>query len=176
MFRSICGSSLVLVAWGCASLSPPIRLEATPTALERLAGEWYGDYVGDDPPARQGTIVFKLVSGEDHAHGDVLMIPAGSMRANERYHGDPPAVVGGDTPRQSQILTIRLVQAIDGLLIGQLEPYWDPDRDCVASTTFRGAIGDSVIGGTFSTTCGRSGTSDTTGRWKVTRRPSQTPR
>jgi hypothetical protein len=176
VFRLICGLSLVLLAWSCASVSPPIRLEATPTALELLVGEWYGDYVGDDPPARHGTIVFKLVEGEDHAHGDVLMIPAGSTRAYERYHSDPSAVVGRDAPRQSQMLTIRIVRTIDGSLTGQLDSYWDPDRDCVASTTFRGAIGDGVIGGTFTTKCGASGAPDTTGRWKVTRLPPRTPR
>ena len=126
MFRLICGLTLVLLVASCASVSPPVRMVATPAALELLVGEWYGDYVGDDPPARRGTIVFKLVESEDHAHGDVLMIPAGSTRAYERYHGDQPPVVGRDAGRQSQRLTIRIVWAIDGSLTGQLEPYWDP--------------------------------------------------
>ena len=106
MARLIAALSLVPVGFGCASLSPPIRLEATPASLEQLAGEWYGDYVGDDPQARRGTIVFKLVWGEDHAHGDVLMIPAGSTRAYEKYRGDQPpmpAPAGSRSPASSSV-------------------------------------------------------------------------
>ena len=172
MLRSIGGLSLIAFVSGCASFSPPIRLEATPAALEQLAGEWYGDYVGDDAPARRGTIVFKLVWGEDHAHGDVLMIPAGSTRAYERYLGDQPPMPEPEGPR-SQVLTIQFVRATDGPFIsGKLDAYWDPDRRCRAFTTFRGTIGDGMISGTFETRFADAGAPEaTTGRWNVARQP-----
>jgi hypothetical protein len=174
--RLVCALSLVALISGCASFSPPIRLDATPAAMEQLAGEWYGDYVGDDPPARRGTIVFKLVWGEDHAHGDVLMIPAGSTRAYEKYHGDQPPMPEPEGSR-SQVLTIRFVRATDGPFItGTLDPYWDPDRRVRAFTSFRGTIGDGEISGTFETRFADSTTPETTGRWKVLRQPTRAKR
>jgi hypothetical protein len=170
MVRWICGVSLIALVSGCASFSPPVRVEATPAALELLAGDWSGDYVGDDPQARRGTIVFKLVWGEDHAHGDVIMVPAGSTRAYERYHGDQPPMPEPEGSR-SQVLTIRFVRATDGPFItGQLDPYWDPDRRSRAFTSFRGTIGDGMISGTFETRFADAGAPEaTTGRWKVVR-------
>jgi hypothetical protein len=67
------------------------------------------------------------------------------------------------------------VRAIDGDVTGRLDPYWDPERDCPATTTFRGAIGDGVIAGTFTTSFG-SGVTNATGRWAVTRQPPRARR
>ena len=176
MLRGICGLSLMAFVSGCASFSPPVRLAATPAALELLAGDWYGDYVADDPQGRRGTIVFKLVWGEDHAHGDVLMVPAGSTRAYERYHGDSP--MPEPVGSRSEVLTIRFVRATDGPFItGQLDPYWDPDRRCRAFTRFRGTLGDGVISGTFETRFADAAAPEaTTGRWKVVRQPPRARR
>jgi hypothetical protein len=173
VFRVIVRSlaaGVLLLAPACASLSsPPIRLEMTPADAELLTGEWYGNYLVDEPHGRRGTLVFKLQSGDDHAHGSVLMIPEGSTRAYERYHRDPP-LRGRQTAPPSQVLTIRLVRAIDGAVSGELDPYWDPDRDCPATTRFRGVMGDGIITGTFTTRFG-TGITTATGRWTVTRLP-----
>ncbi|HYN10933.1 MAG TPA: hypothetical protein VES67_26355 [Vicinamibacterales bacterium] len=173
MRRLICGLAVVVLTSGCASFSPPIRLDTTPADAEILAGEWHGNYLAEDPPGRRGTIVFKLVAGEDHAHGSVLMIPEGSTRAYERYHGDAP-VSSRQAAAPSQVLTIRFVRAADGEVTGQLDPYWDPDRECPATTTFRGAIGDGVIAGTFTTRLG-TGVTEATGRWRVVRSAPRPP-
>jgi hypothetical protein len=166
--------SALLLAQACASFSPPIAVDTTPADAEILAGEWYGHYLGDDPGSRRGTIVFKLMAGEDHAHGDVLMIPAGSTRAYERYHGNAARPARAATP-SSQVLTIRFVRAIDGAITGRLDPYWDPDRDCIAATTFGGTVQDGTIAGAFTTTCG-AGMAAATGQWTVTRLPSRPSR
>jgi hypothetical protein len=174
VFRRVavaCAWAAWLLVASCASFSPPIPIATTAADAEMLAGEWYGDYTVDEPQGRRGTIVFKLVAGEDHAHGDVLMIPAGSTRAYERYHGDAP-VRGRQTDPPSQVLTIRLVRASGGDVRGQLDPYWDPDRDCPATTTFRGRLVDGVIAGTFSTKFG-TGVAEAAGRWRVTRLPAR---
>jgi hypothetical protein len=164
--------ALVLTA-ACASFSPspPIPLETTPADAEILAGDWYGNYVVGDE-GRRGSILFKLVAGEDHAHGNVLMIPEGWTRSYEKYRGDAP--VQGRRLEPAQVLTIRFVRAVDGAVTGLLDPYWDPERDCPATTTFRGAIGDGVIAGTFTTSFG-SGVTAATGRWRVTRQPPRAP-
>jgi hypothetical protein len=168
------GLVAAILVSGCASFSsPPIRLDATAAEVEMLGGEWSGDYLVDEPRGRRGTIVFKLVAEEDHAHGSVVMIPEGSTRAYERYHGD--ATVPARGLRSSQVLTIRFVRAIDGVVTGQLDPYWDPDRDCPALTLFTGTVQDSIIAGTFTTKFG-TGVAEATGRWKVTRSPVRQPR
>jgi hypothetical protein len=169
------GLVVVILVSACASFSsPPIRLDAIPSDAEMLRGEWYGDYLADEPRGRRGTIVFKLVAEEDHAHGSVVMIPEGSTRAYERYHGDAPVPVRAGATL-SQVLTIRFVRAIDGRITGQLDPYWDPDRDCSASTLFTGSVQDGSIAGTFTTRFG-TGVTEVTGRWKVTRSPVRQPR
>jgi hypothetical protein len=101
------------------------------------------------------------------------MIPEGWTRSYERYHGDAP--IQGRRAESAQILTIRFVRAVDGAVTGRLDPYWDFDRDCPASTTFRGAIGDGIIAGTFTTTFGSS-VAEATGRWSVRRQPPRARR
>lgn len=173
MPRLILGLAVVVLMSGCAAVSPPIRLDTTPADAEILAGEWRGNYIAEDPPGRRGTIVFTLVAGEDHAHGSVLMVPEGATRGYERYHGDAPHS-GRQPAAPSEVLTIRFVRATDGAVTGQLDPYWDPDRECPATTTFRGAIGDGVIAGTFTTRFG-TGVTEATGRWRVVRGASRPP-
>jgi hypothetical protein len=172
LIRPVLAIAAAVLVTGCASLAPPIRLEATPGALEVLTGEWYGDYAVKGPYGRRGTIAFTLAAGEDHAHGDVLMIPEGATRGYMRVFGEDPWVHARAVARHSQVLTIRFVRAADGFLDGQLDPYWDPDRDCVATTTFRGTLGDRVMSGTFSTTFA-SGEDAVFGEWKVTRVPAR---
>ncbi len=149
-------------------------MDATAADVEMLNGEWFGDYLVDEPRGRRGTIVFKLIAEEDHAHGSVVMIPEGSTRAYERYHGDAPVPIRAGATL-SQVLTIRFVRAIDGVVTGQLDPYWDPDRDCSASTLFTGSVQDGIIAGTFTTRFG-TGVAEVSGRWKVTRSPVRQPR
>jgi hypothetical protein len=151
-------------AAGCASTPAEVRIEGAPTELSALAGDWEGEY-SSAATGRLGSIVFKLVAGEDHAHGDVLMIPRGSSDPyRPRSGGEGPAPAGA-----SQLLTIRFVRAEGGRISGTLDPYWDPDCNCEVTTTFVGAINGDRIAGTFTSmrTAGR-----VSGTWKATRRPS----
>jgi hypothetical protein len=159
------GVAALLTVWnyGCG-MALPIALDGPPADLGRLVGQWEGRYMGARH-SRSGSIAFTLVAGEDHAHGDVLMIPAGAERAYSRYPGrtlEPSA-------QFSQILTIRFVRASGGSVSGSLDPYWDPDGKCTAYTTFRGSVGDNVMQGTFTSTCD-NGLVPAMGRWKVVRR------
>jgi hypothetical protein len=69
----------------------------------------------------------------------------------------------------SQLLTIRFVQADNGELRGALDPYWDPDRNCQATTRFDGYLKTGFMEGTFHTTWD-CGSGEATGQWHVTRK------
>jgi len=159
------GLATWVLAWqvGCA-LAPPIVLESTPGDLEQLVGTWEGRYTGARN-GRSGNIAFELVAGEDHAHGDVLMIPDGAERGYMRYPGWPQ-----DTYESlSQTLTIRFVRVQGGGINGSLDPYWDSDARCTTYATFRGSVHGNVMEGTFTSHCD-NGALPIGGQWKVVRR------
>ena len=164
-FSVTAGAFLVVLAISrCASTPPAVPVEGAAGDLSALAGHWEGEY---ESPAtgRLGSIVFDLTSGEDHAHGDVFMIPRGSTKA----YGPAP-VQPGQSPSQgatSQLLTIRFVKAEGGKVSGTLDPYWDPDCNCEVTTTFVGEVRGNTVAGTFSSSrnAGR-----VFGTWKVTRK------
>lgn len=154
----------VVVALGCASAPPSVPVEGEAADLGALAGEWEGTYESG-AAGRRGSIRLTLVAGEDHAHGDVLMIPAGSTRPylpSERSSG----TAGLRT--LPQVLTIRFVRASGKAVSGTLDSYWDPDCECEAVTTFVGEIKGDAIEGTFTTSSARTAGLPS-GRWKVAR-------
>jgi hypothetical protein len=153
------------LAAGCAPM-PTVALDATPADLEILAGEWAGEYqsVALD---RHGRIEFKLKAGTNEAHGDVLMTPRGGRTPYQPkpYHDMPVAA----DMASSEILTIKFIRASNGYVTGLLDRYWDPDRSCFASTTFRGYVGLGIVEGTFNTTF-ECGAGQATGTWTVSKR------
>lgn len=155
------------VSLSCVSTPAAVPIEGAPAELSALAGDWEGEY-SSPATGRLGSIIFKLVAGEDHAHGDVLMIPRGSSDPyRPRSGGEGPAPAGA-----SQLLTIRFVRAEADKISGTLDPYWDPDCNCEVTTTFVGQVRDGTIEGTFSSehTAGRA-----FGTWKVQRKSRPNP-
>lgn len=141
-------------------------VEASRADIEALTGEWDGTYSSRDT-GRGGSIWFRLIAGEDHAHGDVLLTPAGGREAYSRNRpsgGWPP----GEALNASHVLTIPIAQVSGGLLYGRLDPYWDPDCGCEALTVFRGRLSGDTLQGSFSTHLG-SGL-QASGRWVSHRR------
>jgi hypothetical protein len=165
----LAGMLALVLSWSCTYIAPPIRLQGSPRDLERLAGEWSGDYTGNHDHRRYGSITFKLVAGESQAHGDVLMIPEGLNRPYEPYDAGESQTQSHVASRSPTALSIRFVNVSDGSVTGVLDPYWDPDRMTVATSTFRGQLTDNVIAGTF-TTKYANGSAETGGQWKVTRK------
>lgn len=161
-------AGVVVVAVGCASAIPPVRIYGDQRELGALVGRWSGEYVGDRIGTRRGSVFFELLRGDDHAHGDVTMIPEGGDEPYTRH--EPGAVPVGVDQQTARFLSIRFVEVGDGIVSGTLDPYWDPDRRTQASSTFRGRITDNVIEGTYVTTY-RSGDPEVTGRWSVHRQP-----
>lgn len=161
--------TVTMLALSACVSAPPVPVRGTPGAVASLAGEWDGTY-SSGTTGRSGSIWFKLIDGEDHAHGDVLMTPAGASTAYGRYAPGQSPAADGQRPGAATFLTIRFVRAADGAVDGVLDPYWDPACDCRVVTAFRGEIGDGRVAGTF---VSRYGESIATGRWEATRRRSR---
>jgi hypothetical protein len=155
------GATLVMALAGCAA-APPVQVAAAPADVASLAGEWTGAYKGRESN-REGTIWFKLVAGEDHAHGDVLMTTRDRSEAYTRYQPGEPT----GQPDGPRFLSIRFVAISRGEVSGSLEPYLDPECNCEARTEFRGRQYENTFEGTFVTRRTTGGTA--TGRWTAAR-------
>jgi hypothetical protein len=159
--------AIALAATACAARLPPISLDGTQTDLAQLAGNWAGEYVGDSAFDPGGSILFSLQAGDERAYGDVLMTRRGANHAYERYDPEHPA---GRSLGQAQSLSISIVRTKDGQVSGELEPYWDFDRERQAYTVFHGSVRGNVIEGTYETRF-RGALIRRTGKWRVVRRP-----
>jgi hypothetical protein len=139
----------------------PVRVEGNPTALANLTGAWEGEYSGG-PKGRHGKIRFTFTAVGEQARGEIWMTPAGDKDQDQARISRGEAAV----PNSPRLLRIQVVELVDGQVKGRLEPYWDPDCDCEAKTTFEGRIDGDLIEGSFF-----ASTSNTpSGRWKVSRR------
>jgi hypothetical protein len=158
-------AALAAVVVSCAGTTSQIPVGGNPADVAALAGQWSGDY---ESPAtgRTGSIVFTLSAGADTAHGDVVMLP----RAwNSPGTANRQATDATTPPVAPQTLTISFVAADKGHVMGRLDPYRDPDCDCMVVTTFDGVLKADAIEGTFRT-IGTERGRPRTGTWKVTRK------
>lgn len=155
----------LLTLAACESQRAAIPIVAEPESLASLVGEWRGEYASP-ATGRSGSIVFYLAEGDDHAHGDVLMIPS-AVSAPDR-----PSVrsATNPVPPGPQIRTIRLVHAKGRQVSGLLDRYRDPDCNCKMQTAFKGEINGDRMEGTFVSLSSRPGVGRSTGWWAVTRR------
>ena len=165
--RGLVLASAVVLAGACAANFPPIQVYGSAIDLDRLIGQWTGEYQSNEYRARTGSIAFILGEERRVARGDVLTSP---RNADMRFEGrDPEWVATGRTlGSPSQSLTIHFVRADERRLYGELDPYWDPDLQCEAMTSFEGVLAGNTIRGTYETTY-PSLRMKTTGHWKVTR-------
>jgi hypothetical protein len=155
----------VLATTACETQRAAVPVVADPEQRGSFVGEWHGQY-GSPSTKRSGSIVFFLVEGEDHAHGDVLMVPAGS---SEPYRPSARPAETVAVRRGPELLAIRFVRAKNGRVSGMLDPYWDSEFDCEVQTTFAGEIKGDRIVGTFTSISGRPGVGRSTGWWEVHR-------
>jgi hypothetical protein len=162
--RSTLVTTLIPLALAaCASNPAPVNLTADPTGMQLLAGEWSGTYSSRES-GRTGSIVFTLIAGEDHAHGDVLMIPVGYDQPLEPYQ--EAAAAANQAPR---VLTIDFVSATGKRVTGTLAPYRDPACGCPLATTFEGEIKGDRITGKFQSYHTATGERQS-GEWQVDRK------
>ena len=164
--QTIGSVSLLCLGLGCSSSPPPppsvapeIQVSANKETLEAMAGRWEGEYTSPST-GRSGTIVFVLTGKESTAYGDVLMKP---KNATPKPGEDP-------LKSMPQILQIRFVDAEGGGIVGNLDPYEDPDCLCQVQTSFKGKRTGDVMEGQFTTTPqGVSAVKATGGTWRVSR-------
>jgi hypothetical protein len=155
---SLIASMMMLSSCASATIIP---LQGSVADLSALTGEWLGTYSSPDV-AREGTVWFKLVEGEDHAHGDVRMTPRGTRSP---YMPHLPA----DQMRSpTQFLGVRFVRVSRTEVSGALDQYWDPDAGCLATTIFRGQLYRDRLEGTFETRLATGVVAQ--GRWRADRK------
>jgi len=128
---------------GCGGGQKDVTVKGSDNELARLAGDWQGDYKGNES-GRAGPVTFSLQVGQHTAEGEVVM--------------------GGTTP-----LKIEFVQVKGGQLRGTIAPYTDPGCSCQVETSFLGTLSADTISGTFETKVSATGQVQT-GSWSVTRR------
>ncbi len=121
---------------GCAPSPAPVPVTGVPGDIQALAGEWRGEYAGDES-GRSGSIIFGLAAGSDTAFGDVLMVPEGSGGAPRAGDAPPPP----DRWRQSpDVLAIRFVQVREGAVPGAAGPLEREANDAALGLNSHGGI------------------------------------
>ena len=161
---------IIAFAAGACSWLPPVSLQGTPADLERLAGEWSGEYESA-ALGRRGSIEFRLKAGTNEARGGVVMIPRGQTLPYQR-EPDPEVEQRQGDLFGTAVLSIKFVRASNGSIRGVLDRYWDPDRGCHAVTVFQGFIGEDVTRGTFTTTFD-SGVREANGDWWIAKKSAR---
>ena len=148
---------------GCGSTAARVPISGSASDVSQLAGEWNGEYHADTG-GRSGVVTFQLAAGRDTASGDVIMFAKQDrpgMSGNETRNTGPNVVPQG--------LSIRFVRTREGMVSGALDPYRDPECDCMVSTTFEGRLsGDTIEGRYISARSGEA--SPVRGTWKVKRK------
>ena len=155
--------AVVLSACGGSHTHVPL-VGATPD-VTALTGEWAGEYSSGES-GRSGSISFTLLSLDDSAFGDVVMIPSGLGRPVKPYNEGQIAEPSAASP--TTVLKIRFVRVEQGRVSGTLDPYADPQTGERLFTTFVGDLKGNSIEGTYTTRL-QSGVTQT-GRWSVMRR------
>ena len=101
------------------------------------------------------------------------MIPKGGLGATTS--GSEAKLPGASESLSTmpQVLKFSFVSASGDVLTGTIDPYQDPECSCEVRTTFVGRLSGDTVEGTFTTN--PSGSAPiTTGRWKITRKKSET--
>lgn len=91
--------ALAVIVSACAS-APAVPVRGNPSEIAGIAGEWDGTY-SSRATGRSGSIWFKLIEGEDHAHGDVMITGAGATSPFRRYVPERYPYLQGPRPSAS---------------------------------------------------------------------------
>lgn len=168
MARIACLVFLFASLVGCGSSEPAsVVVVGNPNELALLTGEWSGTY-GSTATGRSGSIVFHLL--EEVGHGDVVMAPLPRIHPRTPDRRGSAIDVGDSDP--AVVINIREVRVADGVISGELEPYFVPNEGLIVGTAFRGTIDGDKIAGTFTMHSGR--VAPLTGTWSVRRQTRKT--
>lgn len=158
--------ALGAVALGCSANPDPVLVIGGSADVSQLAGQWFGEYSSTES-GRAGSIVFALRAGTDSAFGDVLMAAPG-VQLN-------PTTVDVEQTRTEmrpdspvRVIKVRFVDVEAGAVSGRLEPYTDPNCNCMVNTVFTGRLTADTLAGTYATHLPEGVVQN--GRWRVERR------
>lgn len=160
---SLLASCVAGLLCACATApSQSIPVIASDATLELLAGEWWGDY-DSGISGRSGRIRMRMATGERVGDGEVVMFTRASIDL-------PNPANRGEEGGVAEVLSIRFVQinTDDLTVVGNLEPYRDPECGCILSTAFIGRLDGDQITGTFMSHGGPFHPT-TRGSWRVHR-------
>jgi hypothetical protein len=145
------------------SAAAPVPVAGTQEDVVALSGEWEGRF-WSKATGRHGTIRFSLPERADTGFGEVAITFSPSLRLTQSG-----AKRDELDPKPCTAIDIRLVRVEGGRVRGTMATYWDPDRDCRASTVFEGSILGDRITGTFRTERAPSDQRVVSGKWRVDR-------
>jgi len=156
---------LILASPACRITPPPaaVPVQGTHDDVQVLSGEWSGSY-WSTTTGRHGTIKFNLPEHADTGYGEVEITFSPALRLLEDTSSKDQPI-----PETCTVLDIKLVRVEGNRVRGTMAPYWDPDCDCQARTTFEGKISGNRIDGKFSTGRASSDRRTLTGKWEATR-------
>ena len=161
-------AALAVVASGCAVTHTPVPVLAEPGTPD-LGGVWEGTYESRET-GRVGDVYLALSADADSAQGEVVMVPRGGTVSVTPSDGRPGATRWRwEGVARAQVLTIRFVHLMGGEVVGELDPYRDPDCGCLLRTTFRGEVEGDAVHGTFATEA-EEPYHDAEGTWHAVRR------
>lgn len=133
-----------LAGTACAIQQSPVPLQGTPDELRRLEGAWEGEYLSPDGGVL-ASISFRLEPRAETATGDVLVLRRWNADALDA--GTGVGALRGPPP--PLLLRVEFVRCQAGTVRGRLEPYRDPDCDCMVYTEFQGVVEGDRIRGRF---------------------------
>ena len=148
----------------CAERSEPPRVgvSATPDDVRVLGGTWEGEFWSEDGAG--GPIRFTLTAeqGQAVARGDVTVLGRPIRDALRPANAPSESLTG------TRDIGFVSVDATTETVSGTMEPYRDPECDCIVTTTFTGRVSRDRIRGTFLT---RGGAAQVprVGGWEVRR-------
>ncbi|HWA14908.1 MAG TPA: hypothetical protein VG817_00645 [Gemmatimonadales bacterium] len=142
--RIFAGLCTLLVA--CHQAMPTVTVQGDPGWIAAMVGRWEGTYESEKT-GREGTLQFELAGVGDTARGEILMLPAWS---DEPFQGSNRGEPREPRPlRSPTVIPIRFVKIEGGQVLGQLDPYLDPDCRCKVTTSFIGSVDGEDVQGIF---------------------------
>jgi hypothetical protein len=168
---TIAPSALAIATLSCwvGPSGSPVPVEGTQEDVAALSGEWAGHY-WSEASGRRGIIRFLLPEHADSGQGEIEITFSPSLRLMRDASADPKAEHESPEAKPCTTIEITVVRIEGDSIRGTTVPYWDPDCDCRAQSTFQGKRTGNRIDGRFSTKRASSDPRILVGQWEAERK------